>query len=219
MSQTLINFAGHEFEPYPCGALYWPAEGVLIVSDLHFEKSSHFAAKGCFLPPYDTNFTLEKMHQICKILSPKTILFLGDIFHDANGLNRLTGETKAIFESLLNNHSIIWIDGNHDKGNAPKGITVHSTYHRNGVTFNHIAQKDATHEISGHYHPCVNFRHKGHKVRKPCFMHDDNKIIMPAYGSLTGGLDYQSAYLQKIMPDATILAIDETGLYRLSRKI
>jgi DNA ligase-associated metallophosphoesterase len=201
MSTQSISFGNHIFEPQPCGALYWPSEDMVIVSDLHFEKSSHFAKKGLFLPPYDSIETLQKLQNTCDALNPKTILFLGDVFHDYDGLNRLDGAAKQIFDSILSTYKIIWVDGNHDKGSAPDDMTVFDETHINGITFTHIATSKNTHEISGHYHPCTSFKHKGHRVRKPCFVYDDTKLIMPSYGALTGGLDIHTDAITSIIPN------------------
>ena len=55
-----VNICGKAFLAHKFGALYWPAEKALIVSDLHLEKGSAFAARGQMLPPYDTRETLNK---------------------------------------------------------------------------------------------------------------------------------------------------------------
>ena len=56
--ETHLHLAGELLTPLPEGALWWAAERVLVVSDLHFEKGSAYAARGQMLPPYDTGATL-----------------------------------------------------------------------------------------------------------------------------------------------------------------
>jgi hypothetical protein len=204
MSKTLIKFGGHVFEPQSCGALYWRDENILIVSDLHFEKSSFFAKKGIFLPPYDSLETLGKLKAVSDRLNRPAILFLGDVFHDGDGLNRLSGQSQDLFSDILSHHNIIWVDGNHDRGNAPDNIESLDTIVINGILFTHIATSTDDYEISGHYHPCTSFSHKGHKVRRACYIYNDTKLIMPAYGSITGGLDCKETVVQKIIPNAKI---------------
>ena len=43
------------------GALFWEQQSLLVVSDLHLEKGSSFAARGVLLPPYDTAATLSRL--------------------------------------------------------------------------------------------------------------------------------------------------------------
>ena len=204
MSIKLINFGHHVFQPHASGGLFWPSENILIVSDLHFEKSSHFAKLGSFLPPFDSIETLQKLQNACDELQPRTILFLGDVFHDGDGVNRLSGQAKDIFKDILSNYKIIWFDGNHDKGNAPEIMTVLYETNIDGITFTHIATNENAFEISGHYHPCTSFVHKGHKVRRACYIYDDEKLIMPSFGSLTGGLDCDTITIKDIIPDPVI---------------
>jgi DNA ligase-associated metallophosphoesterase len=211
--QTLIEFAGTHFVPQPCGAMFWRNESMLIVSDLHFEKSSHFAMKGVFLPPYDSFETLTKLLETCRFLHPKTILFLGDVFHDSNGLQRLNHDTQSLFTHIYENYNILWIDGNHDRGSSPVGIPVYESYSLQNINFRHIAkQEDNEYEISGHYHPCISFYHKGHKVRRPCFIFNKHKLMMPAYGSLTGGLDCRVDPIKNIIQNPKIIALNGSGV-------
>jgi len=183
---TSIKFAGHDFELHFGGCLYWPLKQMLIVSDLHFEKGSSYASRGVFLPPHDTHETLSRLSGICDGLKPKTILFLGDVFHDRKALERIADKDRDVLMRLLVVHDVIWVEGNHDSG---------------GVIFNHIAEDGVVQEISGHYHPSVKFSHKEQKVRRPCFVHSDDKIILPSFGAFTGGLDITDPIYNSIFTD------------------
>lgn len=202
MLKKSIEFGGHTFIPQKDGSLYWPDQNLLIVSDLHFEKSSHFAKKGIFLPPYDTLDTLQKLQQRCDVLKPETVLFLGDVFHDYDGVHRIMGQAQLIFNEIIKTHSILWIDGNHDRGSTPEGIVTLESIMIQNISFTHIATQMDQHEISGHYHPCRALTHKGHRVRRPCFVYNDTKLIMPAYGVLTGGLNCDSEIIQRTIPSS-----------------
>ena len=91
-SETHLHLAGELLTPLPEGALWWAAERVLVVSDLHFEKGSAFAARGQLLPPYDTAATLSLVERLCAGLQPKTVISLGDSFHDRAAELRLPEE-------------------------------------------------------------------------------------------------------------------------------
>tara|TARA_B100001750_G_scaffold246248_1_gene267971 strand:- start:4287 stop:4934 length:648 start_codon:yes stop_codon:yes gene_type:complete len=201
VSTPSIEFAGHKFQPQLCGALYWQSENTLIVSDLHFEKASHFARHGNFIPPYDSFETVNKLKKTCDRLTPKRLILLGDVFHDQYGYQRMAEQARSIFDTIISGHELIWIDGNHDRGHAPENVVVHEKVDIAGIVFTHIATDNPMCEISGHYHPCHIMVHKGHKMRRPCFIFNEKKIIMPAFGTLTGHLECGSPAIRSIIPD------------------
>src|SRR5256885_11679543 len=96
------------------GALYWPEEGLLVVADLHLEKGSSFARRGQLLPPYDTAETLARLARLIAHHAPRTVIALGDNFHDGGGPNRLAASDRAGLAALQRGRDWIWIAGNHD---------------------------------------------------------------------------------------------------------
>ena len=189
---SLIEFAGQDFEAYPCGALYWRAQGVLIVSDLHLEKSSFFAAKKSFLPPYDTAETLQRLCGIAERVKPQALIFLGDSYHDDAGSSRMSAKDKDLLSVILNDREAIWIAGNHDPGGKTEVVI-------DGIIFRHEAnESDDSLEISGHFHPCTKITHKGQKLRKACFAVSEEKMILPSYGAFTGGLDVRDPAIASV---------------------
>lgn len=185
-----IDFAGHSFTACATGALYWDDRDVLIVSDLHLEKGSNFARGQSFLPPYDTKATLEKLTKVIETFQPESLLFLGDTFHDKTSLDRMNEDDRKTFSDVLNGFKIFWIEGNHDETHVPENIQGTDTLTIENLVFTHIAApEEPKPEVSGHYHPAVKFTHKGQKVRRPCFFVTGTKLIMPAFGAFTGGLD------------------------------
>ena len=96
------------------GALYWRDEGALIVADLHLEKGSSFARRGQLLPPYDTTETLARLARLIAHYAPRTVIALGDNFHDGGGPARLSAQDRASLIALQRGRDWIWIAGNHD---------------------------------------------------------------------------------------------------------
>ena len=185
-----IEFANHQFTASPTGALFWDEQKLLIVSDLHLEKGSNFAGRHSFLPPYDTKATLEKLIKAIEEFQPKSLLFLGDTFHDTSSLDRMHKDDKEVFSDIISTYKIFWIEGNHDEFHRPANIDGTEMMAIQNLIFSHIADPEQPRpEISGHYHPAIKFTHKGQKVRRPCFVATDKKLIMPAFGAFTGGLD------------------------------
>jgi DNA ligase-associated metallophosphoesterase len=194
-----FEFGGAAFEVAGQAALYWRAQDALLVSDLHLEKASAFALVGQMLPPYDSVSTLEEIATLCRTYRPAKIISLGDNFHDDGGEHRLAQDAAALLVDLACNTEWIWITGNHDRavsgiwgGKAFDALTL------SGITLRHEALSgDPNPEISGHFHPKFRQMLRGRMVKRRCFVKTPRKLIMPAFGALTGGLDVQDAAILK----------------------
>ena len=194
-----FEFGGQTFEIAGQAALYWRAQDALLVSDLHLEKASAYALYGQMLPPYDSVSTLEEIATLCRTYRPAKIISLGDTFHDDGGEHRLAEGAAALLVDLACNTEWIWITGNHDRavsgiwgGKAFDALTV------SGITLRHEAQGgDPNPEISGHFHPKFRQMLRGRTVKRRCFVKTPRKLIMPAFGALTGGLDVQDVAILK----------------------
>lgn len=186
-----FSFAGQMLAALPQGALYWPARRALLVADLHFEKASWYAAGGQMLPPYDSMATLADLGRIVAALAPAEIWCLGDSFHDSAGVGRLPGAASEALRALTGQVHWTWITGNHDSalvGDCGGSVMAEAVV--DGIVLRHEADP-AEHrpELSGHFHPKLRVRLRGRHVSRRCFVASDRKIILPAFGSLTGGLD------------------------------
>ncbi|RST29423.1 ligase-associated DNA damage response endonuclease PdeM [Sphingomonas ginkgonis] len=186
-----LSFAGQEFLADPQGALFWPAECALLVADLHLEKASWFARLGQFLPPYDSMATLTALAELVDRVMPTRLYCLGDSFHDKFGCDRLPPAARELLTGLTARLDWVWIIGNHDPGFADHcgGRIVEEAYVR-GLVLRHEADPcDPRPELSGHYHPKLRLTLRGKNVARRCYVASDSKLILPAFGSLTGGLD------------------------------
>ncbi len=184
-----IVFNKNDFFLNGQGALYWPKNSSLIVSDLHLEKSSYFAKFGQFLPPYDSLETLEILENILKKQNVKTIILLGDIFHDSNGYKRLDKNAKSIFDKIKKKYKLLYIIGNHDQKLQIPGIKTYLNYLLDGINFSHKPNNLNLYQIFGHFHPKISIKFNGNRMFKKCFIVSKNKICMPAFGVFTGGID------------------------------
>jgi uncharacterized protein len=193
-----LSFCGEDLRLLPSGALLWPRRQMLVVSDLHLEKGSHWARRGYFLPPYDTHATLDRLRGDCDATQARRLLLLGDCFHDPDGPSRMDGTAQAAFDALQR-FAPIWIQGNHDAGFVPAGFEPHDTFEMDGLLFRHEAVPGAVQEISGHFHPKARIPHRGSSVERPCFIEDGRKLILPAYGAYTGGLSVESPAIQRLL--------------------
>ena len=179
----------------PSGALFWPSERVLIVSDLHFGKSERLARRGgTLLPPYETRATLTKLDADLEATNPAHVICLGDSFDDLTAAGEMETSDRLWLIRLQAGREWTWIEGNHDAGPVSLGGTHRAELRLKGLTFRHIATSEAL-EISGHYHPKA--RLPGRTA--PAFLIDDQRVILPAYGAYTGGLNTDHPDLQALM--------------------
>jgi len=186
-----FSFSGHELRALPQGALFWPSRRALLVADLHLEKASWFAAGGQMLPPYDSLATLADLAAIAAATGPEEIWCLGDSFHDRHGCDRLPAEARQLLTALTAATRWTWITGNHDPGFADHcGGAIAAEAEVDGLILRHEADPAETRpELSGHFHPKLRITRRGRQVSRRCFVATTTKLILPAFGSLTGGLD------------------------------
>ncbi|MBB5049469.1 hypothetical protein HNR60_004247 [Rhodopseudomonas rhenobacensis] len=180
------------------GALYWADERLLIVSDLHLEKGSSFAMRGVMLPPYDTIATLGRLGAVIARYDPKTVIALGDSFHDRDAHDRLSDANRDILGALQAGRDWIWIAGNHDPA-LPNdlGGMVASDVGIGTIVFRH-EPSGADGEIAGHLHPKARVSARGRAMERRCFASDGHRMVMPAFGAYAGGLNIRHEAFAKI---------------------
>ena len=203
-----FSFAGHDFLATPEGALYWPAQSALLVADLHLEKASWFARFGQMLPPYDSIATLSGLQRDIERSGATRLFCLGDSFHDRFGCDRLPSDAREVLTSLTENVDWVWITGNHDAGFIDHcGGRIEEEVQLSGIVLRHEAvEGDPAPEMSGHFHPKLRLAMNGRNVSRRCFVASTTKLILPAYGTLTGGLDaHHPEILRKVGPGASAL--------------
>lgn len=190
-----FSFAGHALCALPEAALYWPARRALIVADLHFEKASWFAAGGQMLPPYDSMATLAALTALVERTQARELWCLGDSFHDSAGCERLPAAARAALTALTGALRWVWITGNHDAALSERlpdhcGGEIVEEAEVDGLLLRHEAEPgEPRPELSGHFHPKLRVRLRGRQVARRCFVATPAKLILPAFGALTGGLD------------------------------
>lgn len=200
MNNVEFSFAGHQLRALGSGALWWPDQRLLCVSDLHLGKSERIARRGgSSLPPYDTRETLTRLGGDLSHTKATSVICLGDSFDDLDASTALTTEDRLRITTLQAGRNWIWIEGNHDPGPVEIGGTHLSEWICSGLTFRHIAQPDAMAEISGHYHPKASLNIRGRSISRPAFLLDHARLILPAYGTYTGGLRSTDQTLTRIM--------------------
>jgi DNA ligase-associated metallophosphoesterase len=212
-----LSFAGHDFFASPEGALHWPAEAALLVADLHLEKASWFARLGQFLPPYESLATLQALEQEVDRTGVRRLYCLGDSFHDRLGCERLPSSARDLLGSMTARLDWIWIVGNHDVGFIDHcGGRIEEECEVGGIILRHEAEEqDSRPEMSGHFHPKLRLSLRGRSVSRRCFVASASKLILPAYGAFTGGLDAgHPEIMKKVGPGASALVPSTDRLLR-----
>ncbi|MBU3991657.1 MAG: ligase-associated DNA damage response endonuclease PdeM [Alphaproteobacteria bacterium] len=203
-----FSFADQEWCLTAAGALFWPRENALLVADLHLEKASFFASHGQMLPPYDSRETLERLALALRETGARRVFCLGDNFHDSAGPERLEPHAAGMLAALTRATDWVWITGNHDRAAASRG-TLAEELTVSGLTLRHQARPGATGpELSGHFHPRLRLTVRGRRIVRPCAVRSETRMILPAFGALTGGMDAaDAAILAALQPARAIDAV------------
>lgn len=201
MTAAPLHFMGERLLLDPLGAVVWPAAGLLAVADLHFEKGSASAAQGHLVPPWDTRMTLDRLMLLMRRWRPERVVALGDSFHDAQGSRRMAAGDAARLRSCTEAAAFVWVLGNHDPV-PPHGLGGIATnlWLQGPLSFRHQAQAGAAGELCGHHHPKAGIMTRAGLVTRPCFVADARRVMLPALGAYTGGLDVAHPAIARLFP-------------------
>ena len=206
MRAPTVDVAGVSLHADLSGALFWAEQSLLVVSDLHLEKGSSFAARGVLLPPYDTVATLSRLAVVIARHNPHMVIALGDSFHDRDAHERLSDTDRNALAALQVRRDWIWISGNHDPALPPNlGGVVATEVAIGPIVFRH-EPTGAVGEIAGHLHPKARVSARGRSMERRCFACDGERAVMPAFGAYAGGLSIRDQAFAKIFPTTGFIA-------------
>jgi uncharacterized protein len=221
VSQT-VTVCGKQLIADNSGALYWPGERTLLVADLHLEKGSAHAARGTLLPPYDTRRTLMRLAEVIDRYEPERVIALGDSLHDVGAVERMAAEDLQILHMMQEDRDWVWLNGNHDPEIAPAfGGRACGELAVGGITLRHQpAAGGVTHEIAGHMHPAARLSMYGYSIRRPCFVGNGRRLVMPAFGAFAGGLNVLDDAFQPLFGNGGIAVwmLGQEGLYPVATR-
>src|SRR3981189_2065215 len=180
------------------GARFWEERRLVVVSDLHLEKGSSFAARGVLLPPYDTVATLGRLAAVIARHDPRLVVAPGGRFQDRAAHERIAESDREALTALQARRDWIWISGNHDPAlPADLGGVVASEVAIGPIVFRH-EPTGAFGEIAGHLHPKARVPTRGRTMERRCFASDGDRAVMPAFGAYTGGPSLRDVAFAKI---------------------
>jgi hypothetical protein len=205
------------------GAIFWPAERALLVADLHLEKASSYAESGTMLPPYDTRDTLLRLAETIDRYDPDRIVALGDSLHDQSAVLRMSEDNLEILRMMQEDREWIWLTGNHDRDiPACLGGRAAAELRLAGIALrHHPAPGGVTHEIAGHMHPAARLSIHGYSIRRPCFVSNGRRIVMPAFGTFAGGLNVLDDAFMPLFGNGGIAVwmLGQEGLYPVAPRL
>ena len=199
-----IQLQLEEVKLLPEKALYWPARKTIIVSDLHWGKTAHFRKHGIAIPIGAQHGDEVRLSNLVQGYGVERLIVAGDLFHS------VTNKQVDGFAHWRQQHKELHLDlvlGNHDILPSEKysehNIALHPEFMDAGpfiISHDKLVDPDKFH-IHGHLHPCFTANGRGRmSIRTQCFCIDDNRMVLPSFGSFTGchninAVDFRQIYL------------------------
>ena len=183
-----ININNQNFILDHTGAIFWKEIATLLISDVHLGKISHFRKHGIAVPQKAVQKNFVALANLVELYKPKTIIFLGDLFHSSLNIE------WSIFEEWVKTISakIILVSGNHDiisplKYEALAIKVIPELIIDSFLLTHHPEEREGLFNFSGHIHPAIKLSGLGRQsVRLPCFYKTEHQMIVPAFGEFTG---------------------------------
>ena len=211
-----VEIGGAIWRLLPERAVYWGERRWLIVADAHFGKAATFRALGVPVPHGTTAENLARLSGLINRLQPSAIVFLGDLFHARQAH---APQTLAALDAWCERYAsidLVLVEGNHDRhaGATPASLRIRTEsdpWRVKDFAFCHYPRFiDAAFAFAGHLHPAVRLSGRADdSVRLPCFWLRDGLMVLPAFGSFTGG-----AYIEREQGDR-VLAVAEDRVLEL----
>jgi DNA ligase-associated metallophosphoesterase len=223
-----IALAGARLSLLPSGVLWWPVAGLMAAGDLHLGQAERAARTGAaLLPPYETAETLDRLAAEVTRLRPHTVLLLGDSFDDMAAADALDDAVIERLMRLAAGRRWIWIAGNHDPGPMALPGGHRAEWREGPLVFRHVAvapagsgpgQGSAPGEVSAHYHPKARLCLRGQPIARPCFLADTARLILPAFGTYTGGLDIRDTAFDGLVGEHAVAFLTGRSITPLPRR-
>jgi len=212
MTET-ITINEQTFIMHCSGALFWQEKEILLISDVHFGKVSHFRKFGAAVPQKAIAKNFELLHEVLAFFKPKQLVFLGDLFHSSLNQEWLLFKDWVSAQKL----KITLIKGNHDIIADENYTAIEIDCISEFVLLDafllthHPEERQGFYNISGHIHPSVKLIGAGRQSLKlPCFFKSKNQLILPAFGTFTG------TFTLKPSAEHQVFAITKDSVFRVS---
>jgi DNA ligase-associated metallophosphoesterase len=188
-----INFAGETLQLLADRAVHWPERKTLIVADVHLGKDASFRAAGLAVPAGNSAKDLARISLLLADTAAQRLVILGDLIHSRASHQMELTETFMRWRAEHGQLEVLLVRGNHDRraGGLPVDWRVREVAepHDDGpFVLSHEPRDVPKPVLCGHVHPTIGVRdYDGSYATLCCFVVDDRQLILPAFGSFTGG--------------------------------
>ncbi len=199
-----INISGEELLLLPQRAFFWPSYRTLGLADVHLGKAHSLQRLGLPISAEAHRDDLNQIAELIHQLNPSHVVILGDFIHRKDSWSdSLIKMLDAFFAKFA---EIRWslVIGNHERGSKPYLESLpfqisEESLQVGPLTMAHGHGKSAAgFVIVGHVHPVISLKNGPTRLRLPCFVLDDKRLLLPSFGSLTGGFELEIASDQRI---------------------
>jgi len=212
------TFGGEAVELLADRALYWPRGHTLFVADVHLGKAATLRAGGVPIPRGTTAHDLARLTRLVQATGASKLVVLGDFLHAAAGrVDGLDVAFRAWRDAHLN-LEVVLVRGNHDAkaGDPPAAwrvAVVAEPHPLPPFLACHLPQfPPSGYALCGHLHPGTWVIGRAREsLRLPCFVLGARRLLMPAFGRLTG------LAMVTPLPDETVVVVAHEALFRLPR--
>ena len=194
----------------PSKGVWRPKGRELFIADLHLGKAEVFQAHGIPLPSDGDRGTLNQLLSLCSRWRPNTLIVLGDLVHGPLGLTESLRDTLSALPDLIE-CELILVGGNHDRYCSIDGLPQRSSFQLGQLWLSHEPERSTENpqllNICGHVHPVTRLSFGSDNLRLPCFAYaeKENRLLLPAFGELTGGHECGQLYRKWLVADDTIV--------------
>lgn len=179
----------------PERAVLWPARRTLVIADAHFGKDDVFRRAGIALPRGPAIADLQRLSQLLAATGAERLVVLGDFLHGATQAGDAFLHAFALWRRGHRELAVQVVTGNHDRREAAerwRGLVdwldapvVEPPF----VLAHEPAASESGYVLAGHLHPVAVVGRGGRfATRVPVYWVRPSGMVLPSYGSLTGGM-------------------------------
>lgn len=189
-----IECHGETLLLHPERVLFWPAQKILFVADVHVGKEHRFGRAGIAIPGGISYDVLIKLFNLCVKSEAQRLIVLGDFMHSVPTVDESWLATLSYLLDKNPHLSMDIVAGNHDSQTGQKIIDPRVTWHADLLHLSPFVLKHEPDErsedfmLAGHLHPTwrlSQFRRSA--IKAPVFWFRKHYAVLPAFGDFTGG--------------------------------
>ena len=197
-----LTWRGHAWTLLGERALWWDTERTLILSDLHLGKAQDFQAAGVPVPATVHDDDFNRLQALLRKWSPRRVMVLGDLIHSHRRAYPDLVERFAALRASVRGVRWTLALGNHDVRAREYLATwgfdeIVDQIDHEGLNFAHDDLGDRA-GVSGHVHPVVRLKVGPDRLRLPCFVIGDKRLLLPSFGAFTGGFEIKPARGERV---------------------